>query len=230
MISILTPTRKRPKQLARMVRSAWETALNPPEIVVYIDDNDNSYDLSHPVNDGIGALDVKIVDGPRILLTDTWNKCYEVSTGDILLQGNDDIIFRTPRWDVMVEEEFEKCCDKILMVHGDDLGCQHESFGAHCFVHRKWVEAVGFFIAPWFSSDFGDTVLNFAANQLDRRRYLPMAIEHQHFIFGKAVVDETTKDRLTNHVRDNPEQIYEQKLPERMQMVEKLGAVIRNAK
>lgn len=204
MISLLLPTRKRPDSLRRMVESARATATNPPEIVCYVDNDDpETADLCE------SELFVKFIQGSRILLTDMWNKCLPLATGDIFGQLNDDVVFRTPGWDQQVEEAFRTVPDKILLAHGDDGGnFYHGTFGPHSFVSRRWVEALGYFIAPFYSSDYGDTTLCDTADLIGRRKFLPFVIEHLHLFYGKAGLDQTTQDRLDNHWFDGVDQLY----------------------
>ena len=148
MISILLPSRGRPHNFARLVQSIQETSTVMPEIVLYLDDDDETK-LGY-----YGNLFTTYVVGPRITMTDYWNKCYEKCHGDIVMQMGDDVVFKTKGWDVMVEEEFAKWPDKIVLVHGDDLDANFRSrFGTHSLVHRKWVETLGYFIPPYFSSE-----------------------------------------------------------------------------
>ncbi len=222
MISILCPTRRRGTQFTQMVASARLTAKNHPlEVVAYVDE-----DVRGEADTYRELLNVKCVVGPRTVLTDCWNRCLPLVTGDIVMQGNDDVIFRTPGWDQMVEAAFAACEDKILLVHGDDLGFGRERAGAHCFVHRRWVEVVGYFIAPHFSSDFGDVWLNDVANALGRRRFVNFVVEHMHPDLGKAPVDETTRERKARHARDDVAGLYQRLAPRRAEDVAKLRAVI----
>lgn len=230
MISILIPSRKRVSSLLRTMDSASKTVFNPAgiEFVVYLDEDDDPHAYS-----GLRLeIQQKItwVTGPRIVLSNTWNKCAERARGDIFMQGNDDIIFRTRDWDRMVQRAIERVPDRICMVHGND-GSQHPSgrgyFGTHPFVHRKWYETLGYFTAPYFSSDYGDTWTNDLANAINRRYPIPITIEHMHFWLGKAEEDETTKDRLTRHSHDLVDQVYADLMPLRRWDVEKLKAVTR---
>lgn len=209
MISILCPTRKRPEMFARMVNSARSTATGNVEVVAYIDDDDDSAYIP-------SCADV-VIRGPRIILTQCWNECAEVAHGDIFMQSNDDVVFETKGWDQTVENAFAECPDKILMVHGDDQFCQGASGAAHPFVHRRWFELLGYFIPPYFSSDFGDSWVNELANALDRRRYLPFVVKHLH-----GVDDETTRERLARHEKDNPSKIYADLAQQRAIDIEKL--------
>lgn len=203
MISLLCPTRGRPKEFLRMVHSVRDTSKNPVEILAWVDADDPKLS-EYPKGHGI-----RYYGSERLKwLTETWNRLAAKADGDIFCQANDDIVFRTDGWDVMVEEAFAACPDRVLMVHGDDLGCHGARFGPHPFVHRMWYETLGYFIPPYFSSDYGDTWVNEIADNLQRRQFLPFIVEHLHFIFGKAQVDDTTKQRLERHKLDNVDALY----------------------
>jgi len=225
MISLLIPTRGRRKGFLQTIESAKATASRPQdlEFIAYVDSDDaRTYD-------GIEGIRFRV--GPRIVLSNTWNRCAEIAAGEIFFQGNDDIVFRTQGWDDMVLHEFEKFPDKIVMVHGSDGSTGRPSatggFGPHPFVHRKWFETLGYVTPPCFSSDYGDTWLNDLANALKRRRHVTMVIEHLHFYFGKAHIDRTTQDRLSRHSRDHVEQLYKDLELLRKIDIEKLGAAMR---
>lgn len=225
-ISILVPTRGRPENCERLLKSIKETAEEFPEIVFYKDDDDET---------PVGIIDklpiplIKVVRGPRITLSQCWNECAKVATGDILMMGSDDIEFQTKNWDVIAKNAFRGVPDKIIFAHGDD-GHWGKQFGTHGMVHRKWMETVGYFVPPYFSSDWCDTWLNEVANALVRRVYLPMKTEHHHPLFGKAKWDKTHLERLERHKADKVDELYASKAAERQTDVEKLRAVIEAAK
>lgn len=220
MISVLLPTRKRYEQLARMTESLFKTAKNPVEVVIYADEDDLDSALKAK------QLGIKFVIGPRITLSQCWNEAARLATGDIFMQGNDDIIFKTPAWDETIEGEFSKSSDKILLVHGGDGGNCKENFGPHPFVHRRWFNILGYFTPPYFSSDYGDTWVNDVANMIGRRKYVPIEVEHRHFLYNKAEVDSTTIERLTRGGADNVEKLYSDLLPERESDARKLKAML----
>jgi hypothetical protein len=202
-ISLLLPSRKRTKIFSRMVKSILETATNAVEIVARFDDDDLESAKSAEQD---GAV---VIIGPRIRkITACWNECFEACTGDIVFQNNDDTVWTSKGWDVMVENAFAEVPDKIMLVHGNDRFGHGSNFGPHAGVHRKWVDCLGYFIAPYFSSDFGDAWLCELANMIGRRRYLPFNIEHHHFSQGMAEIDENTADRLQRHREDDPDTLY----------------------
>jgi hypothetical protein len=226
MISILCPTRGRPDILRRMVRSARDTAAEPLrlEFLVYLTPDDPRL---HDYKQVIFDERVYPVTGPRRVLGECWNVLAEVATGDLLMQANDDIVFRTPGWDGMVRREFDSCPDKILMVFGDDLGCHRGQFGPHPIVHRRWVNALGYFVPGMFAGDYTDTWVNEVARILGRDRFLPFVVEHCHHLFGKAVVDETYQERTRAEQSDNWGAKYAAMAPDRARDAEKLRAVMR---
>ena len=188
-ISILCPTRGRPDNVNRLLGSIHDTATIMPEVVFYVDDDDASFPGA------VGSSDVKVVRGPRILMSEMWNKCLEASTGEILMMGGDDLIFRTKGWDDQVRRAFATFPDRLVFVHGDD-GHWHEKFGTHGFLHRNWIDVIGYFCPPYFTSDYNDTWWNDIANAVNRRVYLPFVTEHMHPVWGKAEWDKTHKERM----------------------------------
>lgn len=223
MISLLCPTRKRPDNVKRLWESVLRTADNPEdlEFVLYIDDDDTSYD--DLVLDG----NVKRVRGPRIVLSECWNKAYEQSSGDILFHCGDDLIFHTNRWDTTVKSTFEEYPDRIVFLYGDDGGPMTD-FGTHGFIHRNWAKAVGYFVPPYFSSDYNDTWLNDVAKLVRRHRRINIYTEHMHPAFHKAEWDITHQERMERHRNDKVDELYrsERMWKERDEWAEKLRKVM----
>ena len=223
MISILCPTRNRTDSMLRLVRSARQTASNPVELefIFYVDDDD---DASAVTADN---LDATAVRGPRIVLSEMWNRCWDEATRDVAMHCGDDIIFRSQNWDLHVLHAFERFPDKIALVHGRD-GYQDQGLATHGFMHRRWVETLGYFVPPYFSSDYNDTWVTEVADAVGRRVYLPdVYTEHMHPVVGKGTWDQTHQERLARHSRDNVEQLYRDLLPKRLEDVAKLTAAIR---
>lgn len=207
-----------------MVNSARQAANLPNELefVFFVDEDDTE---SVKTCEVLGA---KFVVGPRdVIHSSRWDRCLPLATGELLFHANDDIFFRTPGWDFMIADWFRKSEDKIWLLHGDDLGCQGINFGCHPCVHRKWVDALGYFIPPYFDGEWGDTWANDLANRIGRRKFLPFVTEHMHRIFGKAETDQTTIDYLARQDKQNPAQIYKDREDERIRDAEKLRALLK---
>jgi glycosyltransferase involved in cell wall biosynthesis len=220
MISILCPTRGRPSNMRRLYESAYATSDTNLEFVFYIDDDDTE---SAAMAEELGVVTVV---GPRIVLSEMWNKCYEVSSGHILMHCGDDIVFRSGGWDTLVLKAFNEVSDNILLVYGRD-GLQDENLGTHTFMHRKWAETVGYFVPPYFSSDYNDTWLNDVAVSIGRRKYIPeIYTEHMHPGAGKSDWDKTHQERIARHQADRVDELYRSLIHEREADAAKLRAVM----
>jgi hypothetical protein len=224
-ISILTATRNRPANVARLIDSALSTTELPVELLFYLDADDPTLEQSlaiigehHPV--------ARELIGPRIVLSRTWNACYDHAAADVVMHCGDDIIFRSRHWAEAVLREFDKVPDRILLVHGRD-GIQDDRVATHGFYHRRWVEAVGYFMPPYFSSDWNDMWWTEVADQLGRRVYLPgVFTEHMHPVVGKADMDLTHQERLARHSADDCDARYRELYQQRQADVVKLRGYI----
>ena len=209
-----------------MVESARDTATSPDyiEVVARFDDDDLA---SASEAKKCGAL---VIVGPRHReITRMWNECFDACHGSVVQQANDDQVIVTKGWDAMVRRAFDDVPDKIVLVHGDDIFGHRGNFGPHAFVHRKWVECLGYFIPPYYTSDFGDAHINELADRIGRRKFVPFVIEHRHYSHGfPEMEDETTKERLKRHEEDDPDSIYysPEKMAERARDAQKLAALM----
>lgn len=220
MISLLCPTRGRPANMRRFAGSAWETSRGDVQIIWYVD-NDDWTSITEAQ-----FLGTTPVVGPRKVLSQCWNACAARAKGEILGHMCDEVVFRTPGWDDRVCEAFERYADRIAFVHGRD-GIHDERLGTHGFLSRRWVDTVGYFVPPYFSSDYNDTWLTTVANMIDRRVFLPgVFTEHMHPSVDKAELDQTHMDRLERHVRDRVDDLYESLAREREADASKLRSVM----
>lgn len=222
MISILLPTRGRPDNIITLHSSLLNTKSGDVEIILYIDHDDNSYP-DYILEDLDKSIPNKIIRGPRKTLSSCYQDCYLQSSGDIVMFAGDDLIFRTDGWDEVVREKFEEIPDRIIFVHGDD-GVWQANFGTHGFLHRRWCDALGYVVPPYFACDWSDTWVNEVANRLNRRVYIPILIEHMHPNHGKAPEDKTHEER---RARDDRGALYNSLAHKREEDIQKLAALIR---
>lgn len=226
LISILCPTRGRPHQVRELIGTAGLTAarLDRLQFVFYVDGDDKA---RHEVQD-LQRTDprVLVVTGPRIVLSAMWNECYERAQADVLMQCGDDIRFRTSGWDQRVLRQFAAWPDRIVLIHGED-GIQGKRIATHGFIHRRWVQQVGYFVPPRFASDYNDMWLTEVADELGRRVFLPDVLtEHMHPVAGKGPWDRTHAERLHRHNVEDCDRIWRDTAKERAQDVAKLRAYI----
>lgn len=225
LISALLPSRGRPSGLMRTISSAAKTATFPRrvEFVVRLDEDDPELE-SYVWPPLIG---VTYLRGERILLSECWNECFAAAKGEILMHAGDDITFNTPGWDQRVRQEFARLPDRIGVVFGDDLSTNFPDLATHGFVHRRWVETVGYFLPPLFSSDWNDVWISDVAKQLGRLIPMPdVTIEHHHYTFGKAERDQTHQEREERGAADDVVGLFKRTVKERASDAKKLKAVM----
>ncbi len=122
-ISVLIPTRKRPTQLLRLLKSIDKNTKNHCniELIIYIDCDDSSYEgLQIPPR-----LNAKIIRGPTNTMGALNIKCLDAASGDVYILFNDDLIIRTYGWDDRVQKIHGVYSDGIYLAYGDDCHKGH---------------------------------------------------------------------------------------------------------
>ena len=216
-------------ELKRCIDSATVTANYPEVLGIFprLDDDDPA-----PYAVALESDDVLIsaLRFPRGLgnLSEMWNQCQAQAAAHctIFMHCADDLIFRTQGWDDAVRAAFDAVPDRIAFVHGDD-GHWGGTLGTHGFLHHRWVEAVGYFLPPYFSCDYNDTWLTEVADAIGRHVYLPdVLVEHMHPAFSKGPWDQTHEERAARGLRDDVAGLYARLAPERARDAEKLRAAM----
>ena len=223
-ISLLCPTRNRPANVRRLHSTALAMADCEIELVFRCDD-----DAPGSVPAGIAAArDVTVLTGPRLVMSDLWNPCWQAATADVFMLCADDVAFRTPGWDSMVLDAFSRYPDRIALVHGDDgTGIHPAHFGTHPFVSRAWTDALGYFTPPWFSCDYADTWLNDLAARTGRSHRVPgLLAEHLHPAVAKAEWDRSHAERAERGQRDDVAATWARTEPERERDAARLRAAM----
>lgn len=225
-ISITCPTRNRPYQLFRFITNVFETADSPNdvEIIFYVDEDDS---LSKPVIDELAAqYNLVTFVGPRIPLGQMHNECVGFAAGEIVAFFGDDVLFRTPKWDVVVRNAIARHPDGIVLTYGDDK-INGQKLGTHAFTTIQWVKVLGYLTPPYYTSYFSDTHCNELAENLGRRVYLPdVVFEHMHWSVGKSAADDTTREVAARNSGGRNDQLWHQMLSHRIADTQKLLAYI----
>lgn len=144
-ISILVPTKKRPEQLSRMLESLAATAHEPSQIEAVLGfDEDDQESLAHAhTRKDTWPFTVQVL---RVASGSTMgqlnNACLEASTGYYVMAMNDDVLVRTPGWDVEVRRTLDAQPDGIALAHVDD-GIFGESLCTFPLVSRLFCELAG---------------------------------------------------------------------------------------
>ncbi len=228
-ISLVCPSRYRPKQLMEMALFACGLAADPAEVevIAYVDDDDDldAYRWAVAPRSWGVPIAITLTVGPRCTLSDAWNRAAEKATGDVLMLCADDLAFRTPGWDAMVLDAFDAYPDRIALVYGRDGVSDRPT---HPFIHRRWYEAVGRMTTPDFPADYADTWLADVADLVGRHHFLPdLLIEHMHYSVGKSERDACHDERLARAAGAGLPERYAALTGEREREAEALRDVMR---
>jgi hypothetical protein len=176
MISICVATRKRPWHFHKLCSTALGLADNPTniEIVSYHDDDDTSeYKYIGNHKEIFGKRDIGIFKMA--------NECQKIATGPIYMFTADDFYFETKRWDVAVEAVFDSCEDKILFVCPNGAFWEKWKFGVVGFLHKEWVDTVGYLLPPYHGGQAADLWINEMAVAINRRvRLFDLIVNHSN--------------------------------------------------
>ena len=177
-ISFLVPSRGRPHRLKKYIDSIIKTAKVPEciEINCYIDDNDTMLSRYREVKYPNTNLFIE----SQTSVSKAWNFLSKKAMGNIFIMGNDDIVFRTLKWDRMLKDEIAKYKDQIYCIWFNDL-INSEHHCAFPIISRKWVDVVGYYLPECFEFSHNDTWLYDIAKRIDRCCYMEDVIaEHEH--------------------------------------------------
>ena len=162
----------------------------------------------------------KEVFGPRVVLSQTWNECQKIATGPIYMFIADDFVFQSEGWDEIVRSVFEKSVDKILFAYPDSSYAR-KGFGMTGFLHKNWVDSVGYIFPPSLGA-FLDNWVNCLADLTGRKHYL----ENVKVIHEYIVNDKTHNGILERDKTRNDRQRYARLKNKRYEDVEKLKNTI----
>lgn len=197
MVSLLLPTRGRPKLAVRLLQSVVDTSAFPEsvEIVIYADEDDKA---SHDI-DCEGLKTIRII-GPRKSMGDYNSECLAASSGSVIVLVNDDMVIRTPSWDEKIRELDNRIEDKIYLAYGNDL-LKKRNLCAFPILSKRTCQILQ---QPYHSAYRGafidyhlmDIFKRLEHAGISRIYYLEDVIfEHLHYRNRKAEFDETYKAR-----------------------------------
>jgi len=193
-ISIILPTKNRPKQLVDMINSCLTKSDKPDliDFILYVDHNDKSLKIP-----GRLSSKVKIITGAKAWLSIMYNTASTQASGEILMYGSDDIIFISQGWDTSVRKAFSKLNNGFGLVFPNDLSTYQGKLATHGFITRKWVDTFGYFLPPYFPDVYTDTWLTKLAEELNCLVYLEnVIIEHNQYRQNKSEFDQTYRERI----------------------------------
>jgi hypothetical protein len=167
MISLVCPSRGRPELAERMVNSVLKDPGCEVEIMLYLNDNDPT------LEEYVKRLDpthyqIGVDRSPAY----SWNMLANTAKHDIIFLMGDDAQVQTPNWGVIVKSVFDRFPDKIAMVapKAEGLG---NSKCPHFFLHRNWINTLGYFVPPQFHLHYVDHWCRDVAKSVGRYCHMP---------------------------------------------------------
>lgn len=181
-VSVLVPTKKRPKRLEQLISSIQKTAKGV-EVLTYVDEDDDSYSEW-------------TVKGPSFERARMFRALFEKASNDYLMICGDDVVFETPDWNEKMAQAIPE--DGIGAVFGFD---GWKNVPGHLLFHRRFVDLTGAF--PDDFEHFGiDTYISDVMRGVERLFQVNVMCRHLHHRNGKAENDETYSHTRTSGMSD----------------------------
>ena len=172
-ISVLVPTRHRIARLRTLLSSFEATNDGRAEMVFRLDNDDQeTHDLL------TRHTNHRLVIGPRYngyrSMAAFFNEMSQVATGDVLMLGNDDMVFKTPNWPRFVLKAANRYPDSLFNLGVRTFNEDHYPFS---IVSRRAASYMGFLWDPRLV--WGDLFLRDVMAAFERCVLLPsVEIEH----------------------------------------------------
>ena len=198
-ISLLIPTRGRPKILNRLLESIVRNTNNLAdiEIILYIDEDDKSHE---EIRSQSFTLTIKKLIRSKATMGACNTACFKESTGDIIILLNDDVVMRTANWDRILTNETSKIDDQIYLIYPNDLFKQ-KKLPTFPILSRRTCELLqdpfpAAYKGSFIETQLFDIFIRLKYQGFDRIKYLDNVIfEHMHHRLDKAALDQTYKNR-----------------------------------
>jgi hypothetical protein len=171
-ISILCPSRGRPRRFLEMAESAMGTADKPENVDLYLavdadDPTRNQYPIAFLLNQTHQPV------------SHLFNSLAYGTDGDILMAAADDVLFRTQGWDTRVCAVLDRFPDGLFIaspMNGD--GRRRVN---HWFTGRQWLDLFGWFMPAHFEHFCDDEWVQEVSSACGRLVYLDdVLVEHMH--------------------------------------------------
>lgn len=201
---VITPTRSRPENFARMVESCQAMSAGGVDIYAGIDEDDPKLKEYSNIKTTFGYL--RFYTDTRQSLSGWTNYLAEMALESLgediyLVSMGDDHIVKTSFWEVKLMAML-RLLDGPGFAYGDDL--MNGSGLCTCWmVHGRVVSALGWMMLPTCKHMYVDNAIMELGQESNRISYVPnVTIEHLHPVIKKSEMDETYLDAEPNYVTD----------------------------
>lgn len=206
---VIVPSRQRPHNVERLIRSWRQTTNGSSELLICLDDDDNH---NYKIPD-----DVSLLVRPRMRLGAWWNYAStQYNNGYIKYVGflGDDNTFNTNNWEEYITKPLR---NNVGISYGNDL-CHGESLCTSAFLSVEIIKALGYAAPPGLIHLFIDNFWQALGYGIKSIHYVPeVIIEHLHHTLGKSQFDRIYQDvnsvKMWEHDRSVWEEYCRSQLP-----------------
>jgi len=185
-ISILVPTLNRPQGIKDFSTSVDSMTKDPNEIEIVFgihEEDTASKEMIDSLNPelkiNIRSEIIKSHEDGKVHLSYLWNQLYELAKYPIVGYFGDDVLFKTPGWDIEVKREF--ALDKTIMVSCNDVHVQKGKVATLFFTHKNVHDKFGFYLNPKFRRWYMDTYWDMIFKHAGKLHYRQdIVTEHLH--------------------------------------------------
>lgn len=209
-LTVITPTRGRPQQLARLADAIRDTTGGRVDLLALVDDDD-PYRGAY-VQWAAAAGMVQVLVGARGSLVSLTNVGAAIALDrpqppTWLASLGDDHLPRTKDWDLILTGEIKRMHGPGW-AYGNDL-LQGRALPTAWVQHAATVRALGWMMLPTLGHMYPDNVVFDLGNTTGRLAYAPgVIIEHLHPAAGKAQVDESYAESNARERYDTDRRAY----------------------
>lgn len=181
-LCVFIPTYHRRDRMDECLKSFRETTLGEIDLYLVVDEDDESYE----------GVDAEIITAqPGTLVTVTNEAALQLADRyDALMMVSDDVIFRTPGWDLYMTGILE-AMGGTGFVYPDDR--RRYDIPEQVLISSDIIKALGWFAEPGFGHFYIDNVWAELGKRLGLIRFCPQAvIEHMHYTVSPDVIRDET--------------------------------------
>jgi hypothetical protein len=220
--AILLPTRGRPAEFDRLVRSINDTISQKHEVELFIGMDKDDPERKH-YYDCIHAwqltkkpeLTIIAIEDNRKPTYQIWNDLARIrswkNSPDYFIMGNDDVVYKTEQWDFILSGKIS-VADHPFYLYWFNDGINGGDHCAFPIISKYWVGAVGYFVPEHFKYFYSDTWTYDIAKRAEVLRYIPeVETIHKHFSVDNNVkFDETYRFNRQGDVNQYDARMFEE--------------------
>lgn len=192
-VSILLPSRGRPSRLTLLLESIKKTTkfLKFIEVIIRIDfDEKEIYE-----NIKITDLNYEFIYGPSDMkMGQLNNDCLKMASGQNVFIVNDDVIFKTKNWDLILKKKVEALNSKIFLMYPDD-GFKKQKLSTFPILNREILLQNPNMLPISYKGSFIDTHLMDIFMEYNHGKNIfflkDILCKHYHFRKDKKLLDNT---------------------------------------